>query len=179
MKGGLGVLALLLASAVQADGDLSVLAGEAMAMPTRAGQVEASVEQTPPLRVVVRVDGRTIAYVEGANRVGDVAIYDDEGDTSFALIEARADGGGCLRRYLLVELRPERPPRASPAFGTCDEVDRAVARRGRFVAWIGGRPYVKGASAGRIDYGVETRYVWSRGRLTAAVLKSRPWPPPR
>ena len=174
MKGGLGVLALLLASVVHADGDLPSPAGEVMIMPTRAGQVEASVEQARPVRVVVRVDGRTVGHVEGVSSVGDIGIYDDEGDTSFALIEVRADGSGCFRRYLLVELRPGRPSRASRAFGTCAEVDRAVARRGRFVAWIGGRPYAKGANAGRIDYRVETRYVWSRARLTAKVIRSRP-----
>jgi hypothetical protein len=179
MRSGLAVLALLLASAAQADSDLLSPAGEVMTMPTRAGQVEASVEQTRPARVVVRVDGRTVGHVEGVSGVGDIGIYDDEGGTSFALIEARAAGSSCFRRYLLVELRLGRAPRASPVFGTCDEVDRAVARRGRFVAWIGGRPYVKGATAGRIDYRVETRYVWSQGRLTAAVAKSRPWPPPR
>lgn len=174
MKGGLGVLALLLASVVHADGDLPSPAGEAMTMPTRVGQVEALVVQGRSAHVQVRVDGRIVGHVEGASSVGDVAIYDDEGSTSFALVEARTDATGCPRRYLLVELRPGRPPRASPVFGTCDEVDRAVARRGRFVAWIGGRPYVKGANAGRIDYSVETRYVWSRGRLTARVVRSRP-----
>ena len=147
-------------------------------MPTRVGQVEASLEQGRSLRVVVRVDGRTVGHVEGVTHVGDIGIYDDDGGASFALIEARTDAPGCERRYLLVELRPGRSPRVSPVFGTCAEVDRAVPRRGRFMAWIGGRPYVKGAAAGRIDYSVETRYVWAQGRLTAAVVKSRPCPPP-
>ena len=171
-------LSLMPLTAAAASDVAEYPAGEGMVMTTRAGRVEASIDGARPVRVLVSVDGRAVGQVDGVSRVGDIGIYDDDGGRIFALVEARADGAACQRRYLVVELFPGRVPRASPSFGTCAEVDRAVARRNGFVAWMAGRPDGRDLTADRRRERFETRYVWSRGRLTVTVARSRPWPPP-
>lgn len=125
-------------------------------------------------RFVVRVDGVVAHRFTDVERV-EPARFDD-GDRGFVLVEAAAAGRACPYLYVIVELAKNRPARVSPEFGTCAEVDRAVVRPEGFFAWMPGypaRPEFAGSQVRRRAERAETRYVWSRGKLTKTAVAAK------
>lgn len=111
---------------------LPAVADDEQVFDTRFGRVEVVADPTHDFEFLLRVDGAVLHRFKDMTRV-EPAIFDENGRV-FLLVEAASGGIACPFRYVIVELAKARQPRVSTEFGTCAEVDRAVARDGRFVA---------------------------------------------